>query len=212
MKVKICGMKYPDNIRELAKLQPDFAGFIFYKKSPRYVAPESILKPLADVHDSIKRVGVFVKSPIDEVIKTCRQLNLDYAQLHGGEDVEYCQQIKLSEIGVIKVFHVGEGFSLNDVEPWLGTADYFLFDTSTKKYGGSGKHFDWTHIENYPYDIPFLLSGGISERDIEAIHQMTIPQLAGIDANSQLEIKPGLKDMVKVKQLIERTRHELYNR
>ncbi|MEM7103258.1 MAG: phosphoribosylanthranilate isomerase [Bacteroidota bacterium] len=202
MKIKICGMKYPENIKQVGTLKPDMMGFIFYEKSPRYVNASTVKFATRDLDPEIQKVGVFVKSSIENVIETVRSCKLDFVQLHGGEEVSYCQSIREAGIKVVKVFHGGPGFNLKEVEPFLQITDYFLFDTKTKNYGGSGRHFDWSVLEGYTYDVPFLLSGGLKPSDLSAIKAIDIPQLTGIDANSKLELEPGLKDIEKVKALM----------
>jgi phosphoribosylanthranilate isomerase len=80
--------------------------------------------------------------------------------------------------------------------------DYFLFDTSTESYGGSGKVFDWEILLDYPFDKPFLLSGGLSADHLPSIRKLKskLPQLAGLDINSRFEIEPGVKDLALVKE------------
>ncbi len=206
MKIKVCGMKDPQNINEVASLAPDFLGFIFYKKSARYVDEEIVRKTLNQLPSNIARVGVFVDETLEKVMEICNRLGLSYAQLHGKESPEYCTQIQKAGISVIKVFHMGETFDLDQIKPYENCADLLLFDTKTKGYGGSGKHFDWNLLNTYTSEIPFLLSGGISAEDISKIKELQIPQLLGIDVNSRVEISPGNKDLNKVKELILKTR------
>jgi len=206
MKIKVCGMKDPQNIKEVASLDPDFMGFIFYEKSARYVEEKTLKKALHELPSSISRVGVFVDEDSEKVLETCKSLGLSYAQLHGKETPEYCAQIQAGGISVIKVFHMDETFDLLQTEPYENCSDLLLFDTKTKGYGGSGKHFDWSLLNSYKSEIPFLLSGGISTEDLTKIKALQIPQLMGIDVNSRVEISPGNKDVNKVKELILKTR------
>lgn len=206
MKIKICGMKDLQNINEVASLAPDFLGFIFYKKSVRYVDVETLNQSLHQLPESINRVGVFVDEAIEKVVEVCHGLGLSYAQLHGNESPEYCAQVRLEGISVINVFHMGEVFDLDQIKPYENCADILLFDTKTKGYGGSGKHFDWNLLTTYSSELPFLLSGGISAEDIVRIKRLQIPKLLGIDVNSRVEISPAIKDVNKVKELILKTR------
>jgi len=206
MKIKVCGMKDPQNINEVASLLPDFLGFIFYKKSARYVEEIPLRKVLFNLDSGIERVGVFVDEASEIVVGLCNRLGLSYAQLHGKESPEYCAQIQKAGISVIKVFHMGETFDLDQIKPYENCSDLILFDTKTKDYGGSGKHFDWNLLKRYTSETPFLLSGGISSEDITKIKELQIPQLWGIDVNSRVEISPANKDVNKVKELILKTR------
>ena len=110
MKLKVCGMKFPENISEIESLNPDFMGFIFYKKSKRFFN-ESIIV----LNDNINRVGVFVNQEINEVIDNVKKHKLDYVQLHGNEDVRYCLSIK-SICKVIKVFKIDDNFNFDEIK------------------------------------------------------------------------------------------------
>jgi len=206
MKIKICGMKEAQNIQEVAKLNPDLMGFIFYEKSARYVDAKILADAVQTLPSSISKVGVFVDEELEKVLDLCNSFGLKYAQLHGKETSEYCAKIKAGGISVIKVFHMDKTFDLSQVEAYESYSEVFLFDTKTKGYGGSGKHFDWSLLNQYTLDTPFLLSGGISTEDLTTIKALNIPKLMGIDVNSRVEISPGNKDVNKVKELILKTR------
>ena len=198
--LKVCGMKHPDNIKELAAAKPDLMGLIFYPKSKRYVGdldPETVIAAT----QGIKRVGVFVNETIDNILKQVERFQLELVQLHGDETPEFVQHLK-DKVGIIKVFSVSD--SLPDLAPYEGLVDYFLFDTSTPNYGGSGKQFNWDILSGYSSKVPFLLSGGVGLENLEAVKALSIPQLIGIDVNSKIELEPGLKDIEQVKQLKQR--------
>ena len=154
MKLKICGMKYKENIQAVAKLQPDYLGFIFYQKSKR-----NFKGKIPSVSKGIKKTGVFVDSSLDEVIDKINEYDLDAIQLHGDESPEFCQTF--SNVEVIKVFLIGETFDFNQLKPYENVCDYFLFDTKGKEKGGNGVLFDWKLLKNYSLRKPFFLSGGI---------------------------------------------------
>ncbi len=195
MKLKICGMKYPDNILEVGALLPDYMGFIFWEKSARYfdgTIPELI--------HTIKKTGVFVNENVDNILSKTEKYHLQAVQLHGNESVEFCQELKAkidSKIGVsieiIKVFSVDESFDFEILKPFEKVCDYFLFDTKGKLPGGNGTTFDWKILENYNSEKPLFLSGGIGIEEIPAIKNLKIPIYA-IDVNSKFETEPGLKN------------------
>lgn len=201
LKLKVCGMKDPENIQGLLSIRPDFIGFIFYPKSPRYVEgldEDLILRiPLR-----IKKVGVFVNESLTKVLKTADQYGLEYIQLHGDEDLEFAKSLKSRGLKVIKVFRIMDTLPIS-ARKYEGVADYFLFDTATANYGGSGRHFDWNILRNYNLSTPFLLSGGVQITDLPRIKQFEINQLVGIDVNSRFEISPGMKKMELIKELKE---------
>ncbi|RLD65648.1 MAG: phosphoribosylanthranilate isomerase [Bacteroidetes bacterium] len=198
-KLKVCGMKYPDNIRQLLKLKPDFIGFIFYKKSKRYVGHNLNIKKL-NIPESIKKVGVFVNAEVDEIKDKIKEYQLDLVQLHGDESPEICKELKQTGIKISKAFQVDENFDFSVLKPFFSVCDYYLFDTKTKLYGGSGKKFNWKILEKYNNQKPFFLSGGIDLEDVDEIDKLKNLNIFAIDINSKFEISPGVKDIEKIKK------------
>ncbi len=195
MKLKICGMKYSENIEEIAQLQPDYLGFIFYEKSERYF--DDILPK---IDKSIQKVGVFVNATLEEILKKIKRYDLQLVQLHGNESPEFCDLLKYINTDIIKVFSVDDEFDFRTIYPYESVCDYFLFDTKGEKPGGNGTVFNWEILKNYHSKKPFFLSGGIGLGDIEKIQKLKLPVYA-IDVNSQFEIKPGLKNTQQLIQL-----------
>jgi phosphoribosylanthranilate isomerase len=195
MKVKICGMKYEENIREVAGLQPDYMGFIFYEKSPRYFDGyiPTLPKPT-------QKVGVFVDAYLDDILDKIRRYNLQFVQLHGNETPDFCRLFKQTDAKVIKVFPVDEAFNFNAIKPYETVCDFFLFDTKGKYHGGNGETFNWQILNDYPSKKPFFLSGGIGLEEIPSIKKLNLP-IHAIDVNSKFEINPGLKDVVNCGKL-----------
>lgn len=223
MKLKVCGMKYIKNILDVAELQPEYLGFIFYEKSKRNF--EGIIPELPK---STKKTGVFVNEYPEIVISLVEEYTLDAIQLHGDESVGYISELKqqlaqrrtlfLEEnkqikkkknkhvisdepIEIIKVFGVKDEFNFQTLQPYLEFVDYFLFDTKGKERGGNGVAFDWSILEQYPFKKPFFLSGGIgleNLKEVQKIMNSNLPIYA-IDINSKVEIKPGVKNIEEVK-------------
>lgn len=208
MKLKICGMKYRENIAEVANLNPDYMGFIFYPKSVRFVNRFEIKESILELHKDISKVGVFVNYPHSEVIDICQSLELNFAQLHGNETSEYTAKIKRSGTGVIKVFHIDNTFDWSQIKEFSSMVDFFLFDTSTIQFGGSGHKFEWKLLENYNDDTPFFLSGGIDLTDIPLIKKIKHSQLWGIDINSKMESSPALKNVNRIQTFINELKNE----
>lgn len=201
LQVKICGMKYPDNIREVAKLFPDFMGFIFYPKSKRFVGNDFVLPELPS---SVKRAGVFVNESEKNILDLVRKYKLDYVQLHGDESPEFCKSLS-GKTKIIKAFGVEKGFDFSLLKDYEDYCEYFLFDTKTKEYGGSGVSFDKAILRKYTLQVPFFLSGGIDSDEVSTLRTPN-SQLFAIDVNSKFETELGLKDINKLKQLILRIR------
>lgn len=200
MKIKICGLKYPYNIYEVATLQPDLMGFIFYDRSKRRI--EGL--PDLDYIPS-KKVGVFVNARIKDIIKFTDHYNLDYIQLHGDESPDLVEKLKVVlpyKVGLIKAFRVAEEFDFSQTEGYVSSCDYFLFDASGDGYGGHGKVFNWEKLNEYRGNTPFFLAGGLCLKNLSAALSLNFKQLAGLDFNSKLEIEPGLKDIKQVEKII----------
>ncbi|MFT7396404.1 MAG: phosphoribosylanthranilate isomerase [Flavobacterium sp.] len=203
MKVKICGMKYPDNILEVSSLLPDYMGFIFWEKSSRYFDGTIPTLP-----GSIKKVGVFVNETLPIIIQKVLKHDLQVVQLHGKESVDFCQELRSQlpkGIEIIKVFSIQDEFDFSVLKPFEEFCDYFLFDTKGKLPGGNGTTFDWTVLKKYPSTKPFFLSGGIGLEELEAVQEITKTNLPvyAIDVNSKFEIEPGLKKINDVRILCE---------
>lgn len=206
MKIKICGLKHPDNIKAVAGLTPDYMGFICYAPSPRYaidLQPET----LAALPQSVYKTAVFVNEDAETISKLIGTYKFDAIQLHGNEDPEFCDQFK-DKVTVIKAFGVDEDFNFERLNDFVGSVDYFMFDTKTAQHGGSGKSFDWTLLDKYILDIPFFLSGGLSLDNLEEVRSIRHPQFYGVDLNSKFEIEPGLKDINKLKQAFQLLKNE----
>ena len=195
MKLKVCGMKYEQNIKDVAQLHPDYMGFIFYEKSPRYFNGNLPILP-----KSTQKVGVFVNAFLDDILDKIRRYNLQFVQLHGNESPNFCKALKKTSVKVIKVFSISDDFNFDTIKPYESVCDYFLFDTKGKYHGGNGIAFDWNLLKNYPSKKPFFLSGGIGVEEIEKIKKMNLP-IHAIDVNSKFEIEPGLKNLQLIKEL-----------
>ena len=201
-KIKVCGMRDEENIRQLVKLKPDYIGFIFYPESKRYIGDNFDVKILEKIPAGINRVGVFVNELIENVINMAEIFDLDYVQLHGDEPPEYCCELKEMNMSVIKAFGLSDNFDFEKIMNYDSCCDYFLFDTQSSQHGGSGTKFNWNLIYNYDFPKPFFLSGGIGLGDIPEIHKIDQTYLYAIDINSRFEIEPGLKDIPAISKFI----------
>lgn len=192
-------MKFTENIQQVAALQPDYLGFIFYEKSKRNF--EGIIPKLSK---NIKKTGVFVNEYLEIVLSLAEEYQLEALQLHGEESVEYINELKhyLPKVVLIKVFSMTDLFDFETLRPYLKSVDYFLFDTKGTKKGGNGIHFNWQILKNYPFSTPFFLSGGIGLDDIEKLQELMSTNLPiyGVDVNSKFEIEPGKKNIDALKK------------
>ncbi len=194
MIVKVCGIVSKENLEDISTLDFAMIGFNFYPPSKRFLQSVIHLKK-----DNFKRVGVFVNCPISRLKDIVQEHRLDFIQLHGDETPDYCTAAS-AIAPIIKVFGVHESFDFNICKQFTATSKYFLFDTFTKAYGGSGNKFDWSVLNNYNLETEFILSGGISIEDIPAIHEISHPKFIGVDLNSRFELEAGIKDVNKLKQ------------
>ena len=205
IKLKICGMKFPDNIQEIADLQPDFLGFIFYENSVRNYTENSIIY----IPESIKKVGVFVNERHEKIIKTIQKYDLNIIQLHGNETESYCleliNQLNHNQLNtkIIKSFLVDDYFVFQTLN-YYQMVDYFLFDTKGILPGGNGTKFNWEILEKYHLEKPYFLSGGIGLDDVSSIKEFLKTPASkhcyALDVNSKFEIEAGLKNKEKVQQ------------
>lgn len=223
MKIKVCGMKYPENIAQLARLGIDYMGFILYPLSSRYLMEatdseaelEAMIREkkqaLKALPGGIKKTGVVVNELPQLVLSYIEELGLDAIQLHGVETPEYCQYIRRMAPGtiILKAFGISSAEDLEQTRRYSASdCDFFLFDTRTPQHGGSGKKFDWTILDSYAGDVPFFLSGGITAEDAPAIRTIRHPLFYGVDLNSRFEIEPGLKNIELLNLFITQLRHE----
>lgn len=207
MKLKVCGLTKTDQIHELISMKVDFLGFIFYKKSPRYVLNHLSLSEISGIKHSGK-VGVFVNESVENIVAISEDTTLNYIQLHGDEEENFIDELrnKLNkEIKIIKVFRVGnESGNLKfKIQNLKSDVDYFLFDTDSKAFGGTGKTFNWQILNELEIPKPYFLSGGISPinfNDIQNIRQHPF----ALDINSKFEIEAGNKDLEKIKNFYEK--------
>ncbi|CAN5315200.1 phosphoribosylanthranilate isomerase [soil metagenome] len=204
MKIKVCGITLAGQLQELDQSGVDYAGLIFYDKSPRHVLPKLRSKEILNLNLSLKKVGVFVNETVDNILDQVEIYGLDMVQLHGYETPSMCKMLK-KEVCVMKVFHINDKSSPVDwlVQPYQDVCQYFLFDHATgNSYGGTGSRFNWALLKEADIGKEFFLSGGISPDSFENIRDFQHPYFFGIDINSRFETAPGIKDMEAVKDFV----------
>lgn len=198
LKVKICGLRIPDNIQEVAALAPDYMGFIFYKNSPRFVSDDFVLPTLPG---SIKKVSVFVNESTDRILEIVKKYQFNFVQLHGIESIEECEVLKQNGIKIIKAFSIHDQFDFKVAKGYKSVVDYFLFDTKGKYYGGNAQMFEWKILRQYDQQVPFFLSGGLSIDNIQQVRDILDMNIHALDLNSGVEISPGLKSVSKIRAI-----------
>ena len=204
MIIKVCGMRYPENIRAVEALGVDLMGFIFWPGSSRYVGGEVP----SYLPGSCRRVGVFVDSALPDILSAVKGFGLDIIQLHGHESPEAITELKerLPSVQVLRSLAISGPGDLAQAREYENICDGFLFDTKGKLPGGNGRQFDWNVLRHYNGSLPFLLSGGIGPGDGMRIRSLDLPQCIGVDLNSRFETAPGLKDVEALGTFIETLR------
>ncbi len=203
-RLKVCGMRDKENIKALVDLKPDYIGFIFYDKSPRFVGEDFRQEISALVPEYIKKAGVFVNAETTYVTGKIEKYGLDLVQLHGRESAEYCKNLSKTGIRIIKAFSIDETFDFLLLEEYDKYCEFYLFDTKVPTYGGSGKKFDWKILEKYNYHKPFLLSGGIGIDDMDDLKMLKKIKMITLDINSRFEKSPGFKDIELIETFIKK--------
>ncbi len=202
-RVKVCGTTKKIDAELACQLGVDALGFIFYKKSPRFIDAADAAHIIEQLPPFVDRVGVFVNSTLSE-LEVAVRAGLSFIQLHGNESPEDCKVIQqeFPHCRIIKAFRVGEESSAETFESYNDCVASFLLDTYVKgAKGGTGAIFDWSIIEKLHLKKPFLLAGGLSPENIEqAIHQV---RPYGLDVNSGVEVEPGVKDHRRLRDLMQ---------
>lgn len=195
-KIKMCGIRRPEDISFANAVRPDYIGYVFYEKSKRYVTPSAAVRLSSMLDDSIVIVGVFVDAPADEVITLYKSGTIGIAQLHGSEDDNYIMQMKNAGVPTIKAFIIRSEEDIERAEKC--PADMVLLDSGM----GSGCKFDHSLVAKIRR--PYFLAGGLSpdnaEEAVEALHPYAV------DASSGLETD-GFKDLQKMRLFAERVRN-----
>lgn len=207
MRVKVCGMTEIDQVKQLDAMGVDFAGFIFYPRSPRYVGRHLTGEQVRRARLRLGKVGVFVNASYDDVMRQVESFGLDMVQLHGDETPRLCEQLA-NYITVVKVFRLGENDPIDWlIRPYQESCDMFLFDTEGAGYGGTGKKFNWDTLKPAHIDKLFFLSGGIEPGDVERLRAFEREPVAdkffAIDINSKFETSPGVKDLKKIGSMLD---------
>ena len=178
-KIKLCGLSRTCDIEEVNEQKPEYIGFVFAKKSKRYVSPKQAKELKEMLHPSILAVGVFVNEEIEEVEKLFLDGIIDIVQLHGNESDEYIKKLKKNvDVPVIQAFQIETREDLNRAKESI--ADYVLLDSGA----GTGTVFDWSLLEGF--NRPYFLAGGLHPKNVEKAIKTLHPY--AVDVSSGIEI------------------------
>lgn len=203
MKIKICGLKNVNNLRQILELSPDYVGFNFYQSSKRFCSwPE-----LPDLDfGKTETVGVFVNATLEYITEKVSTFRLSAVQLHGSESVAEVQSIKtnLPACRVIKVFGIEDRTDLQTLTDFEQVSDFYLFDKKSASFGGTGKKFDWDLLSENEIKKDFFLAGGIGPLDVRALKilRAVLPRFMAIDINSCFEDSEGIKQVGMVSEFM----------
>jgi phosphoribosylanthranilate isomerase len=198
VRVKICGITNLSDALQSVDSGCDALGFVFYKKSPRYISPEKARRIIRHLPKNIVKIGVFADSREKRIKKIAKLCKLDILQFHGSESAQFCRKFKNYKI--IKAFRIKDRIDLQNILKHKSFA--YLFDTFVKsKIGGSGKRFNWKILRNTGgIKQPIFLSGGLNARNVKKAIKVAHPDW--VDVSSGVESGPGRKDYRKVKEFI----------
>lgn len=208
MKVKVCGMKHPENIQALAKLDIDYMGFIFYEKSPRFA------ETAVELPERIQKVGVFVNDTVEQILEKVEEFQLNVIQLHGDETPAFCEELNQAlakaghaEVKLWKVFSIKSPSDFEVIEDYSFYVHGYLLDTKGQYRGGNGEKFDWQLLQQQDFSKPVMLSGGIALQDAEQVSELFKKGwIAGVDVNSGFEDEPGFKNITLVNEFLQNLR------
>jgi len=212
IKIKICGITNKRDAIDASDLGVDMLGFVFYKKSKRYVEPKIVRDIVNELPPSILKVGVFVNEDKDKVMDIAGDCSLDMLQFHADETGDYCSSF-YTEGGaaygegdsykVIKAFRIKDRDSLKGINDY--GVDFYMLDTySSKALGGTGASFDWKIVENFEFLKPIIVSGGLNPDNVSNAIRTLSPY--GVDVSSGIEASPGRKNLNLMKKFIEKVR------
>ena len=206
LRLKVCGMTLPEQVIALDEMGVDFAGFIFYPKSARFMGNKISPEKMRQVKGHIAKVGVFVNMPYEDLMRTVDDYRLDMVQLHGDETPFFCERVA-NYVSVIKAFRVMDNDPIEWItRPYYEATDMYMFDTMGAGYGGTGKKFDWNVLKETEINKLFFLSGGIEPGDEESIRafakEPAAKKLFSIDMNSRFEITAGVKNMELIRKFV----------
>ena len=186
----------------VAALAPDFLGFIFAPKSPRFVGDVLAPELVRTLPSTIWKVGVFVNETTEHILATAHRFGLAAVQLHGHETAAQCEELNDAGLLVMKAFSVGAAVDFAALLPYVPYCDFFLFDTKGAAPGGNGAIFDWNLLSAYNLPVPYFLAGGLGLEHATELAALRLPGLVGVDLNSGFETAPGVKDAGRVGEML----------
>ncbi len=200
VRVKICGITTVDDALSAVGAGADALGFVFFPRSPRYIAPDEAAGIIAQLPPFVQTVGLFVNEDADVVNRIADRCGLDLVQLHGDETPAYCDQVRRR---ILKAFRVQNLQSLEALGDYR-VAGYLLDAWKKDAYGGTGHTFDWELAKGAAAHGPLVLAGGLDPGNVAEAVRRVRPY--AVDVSSGVESAPGRKDRHKVQEFISRAK------
>lgn len=203
VKVKICGIKNLQDVQAVNKHRPDFAGFVFYPLSKRYVSLIVARRLKAALNRHIKTVGVFVNAPVEEIAAAAELGIIDLVQLHGNEGNAYIAELKkICKLPIIKAVRVQDENDIKRADYY--DCDYLLFDTySQSAYGGTGRQFNTQLLKGVKIHKPYFIAGGLNAENVRHAIKGLKPFAADVSGGVETD---GGKDAAKIKAFIKQVK------
>jgi phosphoribosylanthranilate isomerase len=200
-KVKICGLARLEDA-ELAVESGAWAiGMVFHPDSPRHVELERAAEIATAFRRRCEVVGVFVNSPLDDVLRTLGSVPLTMLQLHGDEGPSYCAEAgRRTGLKVMKAVRAKDVHAVRALSSY--NTDFHMIDAYVPgTYGGTGERFDWELAAAHPGDTPLVLSGGLTAENVG--EALAVARPYAVDVSSGVESSPGVKDSYRMQAFFE---------
>jgi phosphoribosylanthranilate isomerase len=197
VKVKICGIKRVEDALVAAEYGADALGFVFYKKSPRYISPPSAWKIIKRLPPFISTVGVFVNPAPEEVKRALEISGIKVIQLHGEEEPELIDALK---VPVIKAIRIEKKIEERELKMWKDACAFLVEGKSDKGYGGTGTQFDYEVVKPFTKNYRIIIAGGLNPSNVSKVVKTLRPY--GVDVSSGVEESPGVKSHKLIKEFI----------
>ena len=203
--IKICGLTDPEEAAACAELGADAIGLVFHEKSPRHLSVQGAAEITRALPKTVIPVGVFVDREDDFILERVRACRLGAVQLHGRETPAQVRRLALQGIRVIKALFAGRSPGLDRADTFPEAAAFLAEAGRGKLPGGNAESWDWEAAKKPGENHPLILAGGLSPENVK--EALTLARPRGVDISSLVELKPGRKDLTRVRAFIKSVRN-----
>lgn len=205
MKLKVCGLREPQTIEQISRLDIDYIGFHFHKASPAFIGDRISFDFARSLPKHIQKTGVFVDEDLYSILSAVARYDLDVTELHGDAGEAVCRELK-PYVKVVKAFGLKEHLDFKILEPYIPHVDYILFE----RHDGNNTSSDDDTLRHYPYGTPFFLSGTPREASLQAIDKLHGQPLFALNLNLGVEAQTGLTEPEEIAALIHQLHHHTH--